>query len=78
MYLKLVEDYKAYDVEQKKVIRCLQTDLDFLKFENPEYIKLLRRNSEFKKLQKEVHRLRQENEILISKIAILQKRRNDG
>lgn len=71
MYLKLIEDYKAYDAEQKMVIRRLQTDLDFLKFENPEYIKLLRRNEEFINLQRKVRALSRENERLINKLATI-------
>lgn len=77
-YLKLVEDYKAYDARQKKVIKRLQTDLDYLMFENPDSMKSLDRKRELEALRKRVAQLRKDNEELICKIAIMQKQRQDG
>lgn len=78
MYLKLVEDYKAYDARQKKAIRRLQTDLDYLMFENPGSGKALDMKRELETLRKRVAQLRKDNEALLCRIANMQKQRQDG
>ncbi len=78
MYLKLIDDYKAYDARQKKIIRRLQTDLDYLMFENPGSGKILDMKCELETLRKRVAQLRKDNEALLCRIANMQKQRQDG
>jgi len=73
VYLKLVEEYKAYDARQKQIIKRLQTDLDYLVFENPDSEKYLRQAREMRVLQERLHRLRQENERLLCRVVQLEK-----
>ncbi len=78
MYLKLIEDYRAYDARQKKVIRRLQTDLDYLMFENPGSVKTLGLKHEVETLRKRVAQLRKDNEALLCRVVNMQKQRQDG
>lgn len=78
VYLRLIEDYKAYDARQKKTIRRLQTDLDYLMFENPGIRKILDMKCELETLRMRVARLRKDNEALLCRIANMQKQKQDG
>lgn len=74
LYLKLIEDYKAYDKEQKKLIRKLQDKLNNLSQRDPELMKYAQRHELFKSLQDTIHKLRKENEELLIRVVELQKR----
>lgn len=74
LYLKLINDYKAYDKEQKKLIRKLQDKLNNLTQKDPALMKYAQRYELFKSLQDTIHKLRKENEELLIRIVELQKR----
>lgn len=76
LYLRLIEAYKEYDAHQKQIISRLQTDLDFLMFENPDAEKTLRERHELLTLRNVVYQLRNERELLLCQIAKL-RMRND-
>ncbi len=78
MYLKLIEDYRAYDARQKKIIKRLQTDLDYLMFENPGGGKALDMKRELEILRKRVAQLRKDNEALLCRVVNMQKQKRDG
>lgn len=78
MYLKLIEDYRTYDARQKKIIKRLQTDLDYLMFENPGGGEALDMKRELETLRKRVAQLRRDNEVLLCRIANMQKQKQDG
>lgn len=78
LYLKLIEDYKVYDAKQKKIIKRLQTDLDYLMFENPDGKKILDCKHELETLRRRITQLRKDNELLICRIANMQKTKYDG
>lgn len=73
-YLKLLNDYKAYDKEQKKVIRKLQDKVNYLTKKDPELMKYMQRKELFHQLGQTIHKLRQDNEELIIRIAQLEQR----
>jgi len=75
MYLKLIADYKAYDARQKAVIKRLQTDLDYLIFEHPDYGKSLEQARELRVLQERICQLRRENEKLLCRVIQLERGR---
>lgn len=78
VYLRFIEEYKAYDSRQKQVIKQLQTDIDFLIFEAPCYQKMLSYKHELQLLRKEVALLRKDKERLICRNVQLENRLNHG
>lgn len=77
LYLKLIRAYKDYDERQKKVIKRLQTDLDFLMFENPELENLLERHNELNNLRNSIAKLKKDNEWLLCRNVQLQQQIRD-
>lgn len=78
LFLKFIQAYKEYDDQQKRIIRNLQTDLDFLLFEEPERARLLAKERELNTLRRTVCRLRKDNEDLICRLALLQARHTNA
>lgn len=73
-YLKLLNNYKAYDKEQKKVIRKLQDKVNYLTQRDPELMKYMQRKDLFHQLNQTIHKLRQDNEELIIRVAQLEQK----
>lgn len=80
MYLKLIEDYKAYDKRQKEIIKRLQAENAWLKDEikyvadgNADALKVFEQRGLIRSLKKKLKDLRTENQRQLERICEFQR-----